>query len=69
MTITEATHVAVLLRLLGTAEPVDTDRVVEAAVALQERVHKALHASPRVDPGVVRDTADLLLRPETEGEG
>lgn len=68
MTITEANDVAVLLRLLGTAEPVETDRVVEAAVQLEERVHKALQAGPRVDPGVVRDTADLLLRPEFEGE-
>lgn len=67
MNISEANDVATLLKLLGTAEPVSTSLVVDAAVRLQERVHKALSAGPRVDPGVVRDTADLLLRPEFEG--
>lgn len=68
MTITEATDVAVLLQLLGTAEPVTTERVVESAIRLEERVHKALHAGPRVDPDVVRVTTDVLLRPAPEVE-
>ncbi|TAJ21813.1 MAG: hypothetical protein EPO65_00500 [Dehalococcoidia bacterium] len=62
MTITEANDVAILLRLLGTAEPVDVDRVVAAASALEVRVYKALAAGPRVDPDVVRDMATHQAR-------
>lgn len=61
MNISEANDVAVLLRAVSMQlADLDPDQVADAAVRLQGRVHKALMASPSVDPGAVRITVRAL---------
>lgn len=59
MNITEAQAASTLLRALQGLEA-DKDRIYEAAEFLDDRVHKALHASPGVAEPSLRRAVDRI---------